>query len=449
MATSSTNMSLTLWNSLADPYDSSELVDNFVKIDSHDHTGTSNKGLKIKNAALASTLVGTSTFASGSTSITFTVTGTNYTLPETGASISGTGITSGTTITSVTGTSSPYTIGLSAGAASTQSSPVTLTITGKESVDTSVIRNASITSAKLDTAISITNLTVTGSIAHPYNLRQATSGAGASQTYTVSSSSDTIIELVQNSSDAFSALTLPTSVAGQIFTIRNSQTVAAGVVVSVPSGKTFNGVTNGTFTLLPGQQMQFTCSGSNGNYITSNPLPPTYVTSLPSSPYHGQLVYYAADATNGINWHLRYNANSASSYKWEYLGGGSLYNAVAADESTTSATYTALTTSGPTPTTLALAGDYMIAFGSTAYTAGTNVFSYHSFDVGGTGAIDADALEYRNSAANVPRTAQSRTVLKTGISAGSSIVSKYKSGTSGTAANFKNRWMQITPVRVG
>lgn len=48
--------------------------------------------------------------------------------------------------------------------------------------------------------------------------------------------------------------------------------------------------------------------------------PPPLVTALPSNPADGQEVYYLADATNGIIWHLRYRAGSASAYKWEGVG---------------------------------------------------------------------------------------------------------------------------------
>jgi hypothetical protein len=55
---------------------------------------------------------------------------------------------------------------------------------------------------------------------------------------------------------------------------------------------------------------------------------PQRVTSLPSSPYDGQEIYYVADATAGVIWHLRYNASSASAYKWEFVGGGSKYGSL-------------------------------------------------------------------------------------------------------------------------
>jgi hypothetical protein len=49
-----------------------------------------------------------------------------------------------------------------------------------------------------------------------------------------------------------------------------------------------------------------------------------YVTSLPASPSDGQEVFYAADATNNVIWNLRYRSGSASTYKWEFVGGDPL-----------------------------------------------------------------------------------------------------------------------------
>jgi hypothetical protein len=43
------NLALTVWNNLSDPYDSSQLVDNFVKIDLHDHSG-GGKGKQINGS---------------------------------------------------------------------------------------------------------------------------------------------------------------------------------------------------------------------------------------------------------------------------------------------------------------------------------------------------------------------------------------------------------------
>ena len=88
---------------------------------------------------------------------------------------------------------------------------------------------------------------------------------------------------------------------------------------------------------------------------------PTYQTALPSSPVDGQEIYYAADAANGVIWHLRYRSGSSSSYKWEYIGGASLTTrsqAQSAGDSPQTNTWTNL--NDAIEITVPLAGDYFV-----------------------------------------------------------------------------------------
>jgi len=64
MSQITTNLALTLWNSLTDPYDSSELVDNFVRIDLHDHATAG--GVKIPFAGIATAAIASSSDTSSS-----------------------------------------------------------------------------------------------------------------------------------------------------------------------------------------------------------------------------------------------------------------------------------------------------------------------------------------------------------------------------------------------
>lgn len=94
-------------------------------------------------------------------------------------------------------------------------------------------------------------------------------------------------------------------------------------------------------------------------------LVPPIVTSLPGSPIDGQEVYYQADATNGVYWHLRYRSGATGSYKWEFIGGPPL----AADSIvfTTFAGFSANTWGTLVATlkvTLPLAGDYDVQTGA-------------------------------------------------------------------------------------
>src|SRR5262245_12103934 len=60
-------------------------------------------------------------------------------------------------------------------------------------------------------------------------------------------------------------------------------------------------------------------------------LRPIYGTTPPTNPNDGDEWIYPADATNGIMWRFRYRAASASTYKWEFVGGPPLQNSVGAD----------------------------------------------------------------------------------------------------------------------
>jgi hypothetical protein len=100
------------------------------------------------------------------------------------------------------------------------------------------------------------------------------------------------------------------------------------------------------------------------------------VTSLPGSPVDGQECYYLADATLGIVWHLRYRSASASSYKWEWVGGSRIYvvSGVANNDFTTTS-YVATATN----LTLPLAGDYEVevqAWGYCNTASGSGFASY-------------------------------------------------------------------------
>lgn len=61
--------------------------------------------------------------------------------------------------------------------------------------------------------------------------------------------------------------------------------------------------------------------------------PPPVVTTLPASARDGQDIYLKP--TTETIWHLRYNASSASPYKWEAVGAQSALWSHVADEAST------------------------------------------------------------------------------------------------------------------
>jgi hypothetical protein len=114
-------------------------------------------------------------------------------------------------------------------------------------------------------------------------------------------------------------------------------------------------------------------------------VPPVITTGgLPSSPVDGQECYYVVDATNGVVWHLKYRAGSASAHKWELVGGSPLLVlttavATAAAANTTYNLSTSLVT-------IPLAGDYLVSAAGqgTGSTAGASTVTTTLYAGAGT-----------------------------------------------------------------
>jgi hypothetical protein len=179
--------------------------------------------------------------------------------------------------------------------------------------------------------------------------------------------------------------------------------------------------------------------------------PAGVVSSLPGSPTDGQIIYYTADATNGVYWQLRYRSASSSSYKWEFIGGSPLTAAVLTEQSlgSTTSTWVDLSTSGPSITN-PLAGDYLIEW-SNRFSLSSNA----AFIASGIafGATDPTGVNPGNQwvvgagiAANTQGAVASADV-KTSLAASTVIKLRYWQGqTNNTAAN---RFLKVTPIRVG
>lgn len=169
---------------------------------------------------------------------------------------------------------------------------------------------------------------------------------------------------------------------------------------------------------------------------------PTSSTSLPGSPFDGQEIYYAADATNGVYWHLRYRSASASAYKWEFLGGSPLTSEILTSETTGSTTYIDLATVGPS-VTLPLAGDYLIEFTAEirSATGGSSVAP----KLGAAATSDNDSAFHAVTGSALIRV--SRAIRRDGLAAAAVIKLQYKTG--GTTFVAQQRNLQIRPFRVG
>lgn len=163
----------------------------------------------------------------------------------------------------------------------------------------------------------------------------------------------------------------------------------------------------------------------------------------------GDEVYLEVDATNGILWHLRYVA-AEPTYKWRFLGGPPMLSEVVTSESLNSASYIALTTAGPA-ISLSRAGDYMVEVGAYvgASSSSADYESYMSYDIGGTGAVDADAFHSRvNGGGALTGSAGSRPRVKTGLAAAVTLTAKYRLDSATPNGTWMNRWMRVTPGRL-
>lgn len=176
-------------------------------------------------------------------------------------------------------------------------------------------------------------------------------------------------------------------------------------------------------------------------------LAPTHVTSLPSTPYDGQEVYYLADATNGVIWHLRYRAGASGSYKWEFVGGPDLSNEVQTDCTTSSTSFTTPNTGTHGPNlTIPLNGDYLVHWGSCGFhnTGGQLVFMAPTKGSAATG--DVDAIRYSTAGANQEITG-ARLMLFAALTATQQVRCHYR--VTGGTGTWRNRWLTMRPVRVG
>lgn len=183
-------------------------------------------------------------------------------------------------------------------------------------------------------------------------------------------------------------------------------------------------------------------SSSGGSGIRVNTLTPGS-GGIPNPVPDGFEVVYVASATDGVLWHLRYNSGSASSYKWEYLGGPPLLHVVDTDQSTANAPFVDLSTIGPT-LPAPLAGDYSAEWNMNAYcTVAANLST--GLSIGGAAPDTNDvARETTHAASTQIELVCKRRLLA--VTAAAELRLKY--GTDAGTANFRRRSLRILPVRV-
>ena len=218
-------------------------------------------------------------------------------------------------------------------------------------------------------------------------------------------------------------------------------------VATGPQGPAGPGVAGGGST---GQLLR---KKSATNYDTEWVAAAELVTSLPASPLDGQQVCYLANATDGVVWTLRYRAASASSYKWEFVGGGPLIKQFEGGgaTSTTSASQYGVTNLADPRITIPLAGDYEIKSSVIGF-LGTAVGDLRIYAnlISGTGGL-RDGAAYQGGWVGGSGIGYNVEATRgwINVSAGAVLGISYLSVLTNYAFSTYTRSLLVRPVRVG
>jgi len=187
----------------------------------------------------------------------------------------------------------------------------------------------------------------------------------------------------------------------------------------------------------------------SGNWpLQSTPITLPRVTSAQMTalvPFDGMEIGLAVDDTNGIVWHLRYNANSASAYKWEFVGGPPLYSTTGGTSDSTTTTGSWITSASSPTITAPRAGDYITHCGAeAAHSAAAGIISI--------GVAAGDTTPPEPWASFYEFSSNYYQMISTGaqlpaVAAGTVMKIRLFNSNAGTAA-YLRRWMDAIPVRL-
>lgn len=173
-------------------------------------------------------------------------------------------------------------------------------------------------------------------------------------------------------------------------------------------------------------------------------------TALPTGVVDGQFTILQTAAmaalTPPVQWLMRYTAGVG----WFPQSATPLFQEIkpytsltAPDEGTSSATYAALATAGPA-VAIPAAGWYDVEIGYGAYHNTAGIALAMSYDIGGTGAVDADCCMTQYALANNDVMRGVRVARKQ-FAAAVTLTAKYRTA-SGSATFRGPRYMCVTPV---
>jgi len=169
----------------------------------------------------------------------------------------------------------------------------------------------------------------------------------------------------------------------------------------------------------------------------------SYGTSLPASPIDGQEAVLVDSLTSPTyQWRFRYNANSTSLYKWEFVGGAPIY-IYASDAPAVASGWAIVATPQVTPPR---PGVYLIQAQCRYLQIPTAGFQMH---VSGGSSVDGSGVEstfFSPSIANQVTPMQPSLVQRTLLAGQTACIWVYNG--CPTAGTIGSRALTVTPVRV-
>ena len=175
---------------------------------------------------------------------------------------------------------------------------------------------------------------------------------------------------------------------------------------------------------------------------------PSYVTSLPGSPVDGQEIYFAADATNSIIWHLRYRSAARSNNgAWEYLGGPPFWDN--SDANILSISTTTRTSFSPAVsiTTPAVTGDYDCEWGAQMYGLNSTAILDLVVDGSTPSFPTGDDQLFMGGPVNGAGSSNQKTKRVTSVGASKVIEVRYRVNASNDG-QFRTPFLTVCPVRI-
>jgi hypothetical protein len=167
-----------------------------------------------------------------------------------------------------------------------------------------------------------------------------------------------------------------------------------------------------------------------------------YGTTLPASPADGQEAILVDSTTNpNYQWRFRYNAASTSPYKWGFIGGSPWMGRIDTNETTTSASFADLTTTGP-QIALPRAGVYELGMSVEMTNNGTG------FCIAAPAEVGVANYESLGVAANAGAGIWTTPASLASLAVTGSLTVKLVYRVTGGTGSFQSRSFSVRPIRV-